>query len=204
MEFEYKKIKADFKFQYSLNIKKSLTLSLLFFLIVIHLSPDVELAPQEKGSPTVLIHVEDIPMTRQAYRPPPPPKPAIPIPSDDESIPEEETIEETTLKYTIFEAEATPIPGITLTPPKPIAWVFPEFPEEEKKKGVSGVVKLSLHINEKGKVINVIVMDNTTGSEKCAQAAIEAAYGSRFFPAEEGNKPVDYWISQPYRFDVKE
>ena len=204
MEFEYKKIKADFKFQYSLNIKKSLTLSLLFFLIVIHLSPDVDLAPQEEGSPTVLIHVEDIPMTRQTYRPPPPPKPAIPIPSDDESIPEEETIEETTLKYTIFEAAATPIPGIILTPPKPIAWVFPEFPEEEKKKGVSGVVKLSLNINEQGKVINVIVMDNTTGSEKCAQAAVEAAYGSRFFPAKEGNKPVDYWISQPYRFDVKE
>lgn len=162
---------------------------------------------EEKPLPNIIIDIENIPATRQVHRNPPPPKPTIPVPTDEESIPEDITIEETTLKYTnTFDDTPEGIPGITgisLSPPKPIAWVFPEYPEEEKKKGVRGIVKLSLHIDEKGKVIEVIVLENTTESEKCAQAAIEAAYGSRFFPAREGNKPVSYWLSQPYRFDIK-
>ncbi|RMF58816.1 MAG: TonB family protein, partial [Calditrichaeota bacterium] len=71
------------------------------------------------------------------------------------------------------------------------------------KKGVHGVVKLSIHVDEKGRVTEVVVVENTTGSEKCAQAAVDAAYGSRFYPAKEGNKAVSFWISQPYRFDLR-
>ncbi|MFQ5864858.1 MAG: TonB family protein [bacterium] len=207
MEIEFKKIKADSKSQYGTNFKKSLILTLTFFIFLIYVSPRVNVVMEGNPTSNIMITFENIPITRQIARRPPPPKPTIPVPSDDESIPEDETIVETTLRYDTFfdqfpEGFST-IGSIPVTPPRPLAWVFPEYPEDEKKKGIKGVVKLSINIDEKGRVVEVIVLKNSTGSEKCAQAAIEAAYGSRFLPAREGNKPVSYWITQPYRFDLK-
>ncbi|MFQ5636817.1 MAG: energy transducer TonB [bacterium] len=206
MQVEYKKTSSDNKSYYSFNFKKALVLTLLFFNILIYISPNLDVKREDLPGGQIQIHVEEIPITHQVRRTPPPPKPTVPIPSDNENIPEDVTIEETTLQFsTIFDEipEGAPIAGTKLSPPRPLAWVFPEYPEEEKKKGVRGIVKLSIHINNKGRVVEAQVLDNTTGSEKCAQAAVEAALGSRFTPAKEGKKAVSYWITQPYRFDLK-
>ena len=203
---DFQKIKADFHAQFSINIKKALVVTLVFLNLLVAISPRIKLSVEEVVPPNIIIHVENIPITRQTRMKPPPKKPTVPVPSEDETIPEDVTIEETTLKYTNIFDDSPGVPGITgtnITPPKPIAWVFPEYPKEEKKKGVQGVVKLSIHIDDKGKVVEVVVLDNTTNSEKCAQAAVDAAYGSRFRPAKEGNRAVQFWITQPYRFDIK-
>ncbi len=208
MHIEQQKYNSDLKSSYGLNLRKSVIVTLACFILLIYLSPRISVKVEQSDLSNIIIDVENIPITHQLRRKPPPPKPQLPVPSDDESIPEDETIEETTLKYTnIFDYTPDGVPGIggkSSTPPRPIAWVFPEYPEDEKKKGVKGVVRLSIHINEQGKVIEVVVLSNTTGSQKCAKAAIDAAYGSRFFPAKEGKKAVNYWITQPYRFDLKE
>lgn len=203
---DYKKNGSDLKSSYSLNVKKALVVTLVFLNVLVLISPRLEVQTEPGYGTHIQINVENIPITRQIRRSPPPPKPTIPIPSDDESIPEDETIEETTLRYTTFFDEipdGAPPTGAKLSPPRPLAWVFPEYPEDEKKKGVQGIVKLSIHINDKGRVVEAVVIANTTRSEKCAQAAIEAAFGSRFTPAKEGTKPISYWITQPYRFDLK-
>jgi protein TonB len=202
----FKKSSSDFKSEYKKNLEKSLILTLASFIALIYLSPRLRVQIEKPNPPNILMTVENVPLTRQVRLSPPPPKPTIPVPSEDESIPEDVTIEETTLKYSnLFDETPYGLPGfsgINIVPPRPIAWVFPEYPEEDKKKGVKGLVKLSIQIDEHGNVVEVIVIENTTGSENCAKAAIEAAYGSRFFPAREGNKPVKYWITQPYRFDL--
>jgi protein TonB len=207
VEIEYRKIQADLKSQYRINFERSVSLTLGVLILLIYLSPRVKVAMEANRPHSVMITVENIPITRQVARRPPPPKPTVPVPSDDESIPEDETIVETTLKYDTFFDQfpegLSSLGSIPVTPPRPIAWVFPEYPEDDKKRGIQGVVKLSINIDEKGRVVEVIVLQNSTGSEKCAQAAVEAAYGSRFLPAREGNKPVSYWITQPYRFDLK-
>ena len=122
--------------------------------------PGLVVTRDEPALPRVLINAENVPRTRQTRRQPPPPKPTVPVPSDDETIPDDVTIEETDLKYTtIFDFEIGDAPafaGIKITPPRPIAWVFPEYPDEEKKRGAQGVVKLSIHIDEKGKVTEVV------------------------------------------------
>lgn len=206
MEIEFKKIEADDRSQYQINFKRSLIITLALFNLLTFFSPGIDFRIEENEPPNIIINVENIPMTHQTRVKPPPPKPSVPIPTEDETIPEDATIVETTLKNTNIFDETPGEPGLsgaTLIPPKPIAWVFPEYPEEEKKKGVQGVVKLSIHIDKKGKVVEVVVLDNTTSSEKCARAAIEAAYGSRFRPAKEGNQAVNFWITQPYRFYIQ-
>lgn len=206
MDKFYKKIKSDGKSQYRINIERSLMLTLLLFIILIYISPRLDVKLEEKQLSNFIISVENIPVTHQLRRLPPPPKPTVPVPSEDESIPEDETIPETILNQDRLLDDLTEgligIAGNNVMPPRPIAWVFPEYPEDEKKKGVRGTVKLSIHINEKGNVIEVLVIENTTGSQKCAKAAIEAAYRSRFQPAREGNKAINFWIIQPYRFDL--
>ena len=207
MQPDYKKTEADLKSSYGLNVKKSLIITLILFILAIHLVPKLDISLDDVEPPQLIINAENIPITRQRKRVPPPPKPTIPVPSDSEAIPEDATIEETTLKYTsIFDfADGVPnFTGIKITPPRPIAWVFPEYPEDDKKRGVKGVIKLSIHIDDTGKVIEVVVLDNTTGSQKCEEAAIAAAYGSRFAPAKEGKNHVNYWITQPYRFDLRQ
>ena len=203
----FKKRKSDLKSVYQINLEKSLIIALMFFIVLINLSPRINVQLEEQRS-NFIITAENIPVTRQVRKSPPPPKPTVPVPSEDESIPEDETIEETTLKYANLFDELPDglqgISGVNIIPPRPIAWVFPEYPEKDRKKGIKGLVKLSIQIDEHGNVVEVVVIENTTGSENCAKAAIEAAYGSRFFPAREGNKPVKYWITQPYRFDLSE
>lgn len=206
MPVEFEKTEPDFHSSYGSNIKRAVILTLFLFNLIALFSPRLEMSSREQELPPIIISAENIPLTRQAHRMPPPPKPTVPIPSDDESIPEDETIEETTLQYTtIFDlSEGVPsMTGLRVIPPKPIAWVFPEYPDEDKKKGVEGVVKLSIHVDKNGRVIEVVILENTTNSENCAAAAIEAAYASRFFPAKEGSEAVSFWISQPYRFDIK-
>jgi protein TonB len=207
VQTEYQKSDADSKSSYSQNVKKALVITLALMNLLIYILPGIEVEVAEVDLPQVTINVEDVPLTRQSRRPQPPPKPTVPIPSDEENIPEDVTIEETELRYTtIFDfspGSAPPFAGIKITPPRPIAWVFPEYPEDEKKRGVQGEVKLSIHIDEDGKVTEVVVLDNTTGSQKCQQAAVAAAYGSRFYPAKEGARTIDYWITQPYRFDLR-
>lgn len=75
-------------------------------------------------------------------------------------------------------------------PPRPIIQSMPDYPKEEKKRRVSGVVRLSVYIDTGGRVINITVVENTTGSKLCEQAAIEAARRSRYQPATVGNRPV--------------
>ena len=52
------------------------------------------------------IEVEEIPPTEQIKRPPPPARPAVAIPSEDEEIPEDETIDITEINF----AEIPPPP----------------------------------------------------------------------------------------------
>ncbi len=202
MQPEYKKTSADSKSSYALNLKRALVVTLVFLNLIILFAPGLQVARDKPALPRVVINAENVPRTRQTRRQPPPPKPTVPVPSDDETIPDDVTIEETDLKYTtIFDFEIGDAPvfaGIKITPPRINRLGVPQHLDEG-----NGFVKLSFHIDEKGEVTEVVVLDNSTGSEKCQEAAVAAAYGSRFYPAKEGNREIDYWITQPYRFDLK-
>jgi len=151
------------------------------------------------------LQVENIPITRQGTRKPPPPKPAVPIPSDDELIPEDVTIEETELDLNLY----SPLQGeggISGAPfvfqPRPIYEVIPEYPQELQRKGIQGRVKLHIHVNKYGFVDQVVILENTSGSPICARAAKTAALQGRYVPAKSQGKPTDIWITRVYSFGV--
>lgn len=160
--------------------------------------------PVELQGPVIYVAVDEVPVTRQGVRRPPPPRPTVPIPSEEPSVPEDLTIEETELDPTASMLDLPEGEGIApIVPPRPIAEVFPEFPTSEKKRGVRGIIELSLLVNEKGAVEKVIVLQNTTGSALCERSAVRAAYQTRFIPARKGNRYVAAWIRKTYSFDVQ-
>ncbi|MFQ5631449.1 MAG: TonB family protein [bacterium] len=195
---------------YQKNRDISFIIALVICIISIRLAAEIDaINPYATDVEIPLVSVENIPITHQGKKKPPPPKPAVPIPSDSEDIPSEETIEPIDFDFFVDNGDAgggglgdEGVGAPARVPPRPIAWVIPEYPEKEKKKGIKGEVKISIQIDVTGKVIDAVVVENTTGSELCAQSAIRAALASRFIPAKINGKPEEDWLIMPYRFDL--
>jgi TonB family protein len=152
------------------------------------------------------MNIDMVPATRHGGMPRPPDLPQVPIPVEDEYLPEDETIE-------IFEFD--PNEGISLfdgvgTVPdmggnggmglRPIREVIPEYPKDLRKKGVEGVVLLSLFVTAGGIVDSVEVIQNTSMDKRLERYAIQAAYHSRYVPAKRDGEKIACWIRRKYEF----
>lgn len=152
------------------------------------------------------MNIDMVPATRHGGMPRPPDLPQVPIPVEDEYLPEDETID-------LFEFD--PNEGISLfdglgTMPeaggagglglRPIREVIPEYPNDLRKKGIEGVVMLSLYVNPTGSVDSVEVLQNTSRNKRLERYAIHAAYSSRYVPAKRDGKKIACWIQRRYEF----
>jgi TonB family protein len=197
----------DWRLNIQLNLEKSAIVALSLVLFVFLLCPKFDKVKQEKVEIVFTsLNIEDIPVTRQSTRHQPPPKPSIPIPSDDELIPADLTIEETDINFNVA-SDLTGIGLLTGRPaifqPRPIFEVIPEYPQALQKKGIQGMVKLHLHVDGSGKVVEAIILENTTNSSLCEQAAKAAALKCRYLPAKSAGKSIDVWITRTYTFGLQ-
>jgi len=78
----------------------------------------------------------------------------------------------------------------------------PLYPEEARKKGISGFVLLTITINEKGNIEQARVY-NKDADPLLAKAALEAVYKCKFKPAQIDGKPVKVNMNIPYRFALE-
>ncbi len=201
------KNKNPLREQYQIVLQKATVFALVLVIILFVLFPKIKVGNPIKieGIGTALT-VEDIPITRHGTLRKPPPRPVVPIPSEDDLIPDDVTIEDTELTFESFaqsSGSGTAVGQINIFQPRPIFEVIPEYSEDLQKKGIEGLIKLHLHIDQTGQVIDVIILDNTTGSSACAKAAKEAALKGRYIPAKKDGKPTDLWIARTYTFGLQ-
>ncbi len=174
---------------------------------------DVELIPVSK--PRIEIQVENIPQTQQSTAAPPPERPAVPIESEDEDLPDDVTITSTTIDFTEENvappapaAEDDEIPEFVAydKAPEVVKQVATEYPEIARRAGVEGDVWLRVPVDTNGTVIasKIKVVKNSTGNSGCVEAAIEAAKNYKFSPAYQRDRPVRVWVSLPFKFRLKE
>lgn len=198
---------VDLHRHYRLLLKKSLIVSLLSVILLFLFFPKLRMIKQEvpvTPRVDVVVNIEDIPITRQGRSVPPPPEPAVPIPTEEESVPEDVTIESTELD---FDYAPPSLPGgmatggLSITP-RPINSSFPKYPDEIKKKGIEGTIQLDLRIDKHGNVVDVRVVRNTSSSKQLAKYAMEAAYDLKFTPAKIDSKAVSIWVSWTYKFEL--
>ncbi len=171
---------------------------------------EVEVMPLVK--PRIEIQVENIPQTQQMTAAPPPERPAVPIESEDEDLPDDVTITSTTIDFN-EEPPPPPPPEEEEVPefvaydkaPQVVKRVEPKYPEIARKAGIEGVVWLKFVVDTSGNVrpSNIKVVKNTTGNSGCVEAAIEAVKKWKFSPAYQRDKPVKVWVTIPFKFYLK-
>ena len=157
----------------------------------------------------VIIENIDIPQTQQIDNTPPPARPSIPVPSDDEDIADDLTLDE--LDFDDFSnLDAPPLPpsGPKVVfipyddPPVAMSPIRPRYPEIAQEAGIEGVVVVQAFIDEKGRVKETLILKGVpnTGLD---EAAMEAIRKTRFRPAKQRERAVGVWISIPVNFRLK-
>ena len=157
----------------------------------------------------VIIENIDIPQTQQIDNTPPPARPSIPVPSDDEDIADDLTLDELDFDdFSNLDAPPPPPSGPKVVfipydaPPQPMPSIRPQYPEIAQEAGIEGVVVVQAFIDKKGRVKETLILKGVpnTGLD---EAAMEAIRKTRFKPAKQRERAVGVWISIPVNFKLK-
>jgi len=86
--------------------------------------------------------------------------------------------------------------------PRPLVLSIPEYPPAARKAKIEGVVELNIKIDESGKVVNALIVRNTTNNDACAKSAIAAALQCRYQPARTAAGPDTVWVLRQFEFSL--
>lgn len=86
--------------------------------------------------------------------------------------------------------------------PVPVKTPPPDYPENMKRQGVSGVVAVSIVIDEKGAVLNASVAKSSQSEFEAP--ALEAVKKWKFKPAQKDGAPVKMKVTIPIRFNLED
>ena len=157
----------------------------------------------------LIIENIDIPQTQQIDNTPPPARPSIPVPSDDEDIADDLTLDELDFDdFSNMDAPPPPPSGPKVVfipyddPPVAMTPIRPVYPEIAQEAGIEGVIVVQAFIDEKGRVKETQILkgDPNTGLD---EAAMDAIRKTRFKPAKQRERAVGVWISIPVNFRLK-
>ena len=157
----------------------------------------------------VIIENIDIPQTQQIDNTPPPARPSIPVPSDDEDIADDLTLDELDFDdFSNLDAPPPPPSGPKVVfipyddPPQPMTSIRPTYPEIAQEAGIEGVVVVQAFIDKKGREKETLILKGVpnTGLD---EAAMEAIRRTRFKPAKQRERAVGVWISITVNFKLK-
>ncbi len=208
---------ADLRAKYQRFFEISLVISLAFLIAAFkffpHLKPTEEIIQKSPEQ----VRVEDIIQTKLERRPPPPPRPVIPIaaPSADVltdvnigpseinwnariGVPPPPPIKrETTKEPYYFEAVEympTPIGGIEGIMRKII------YPELAIRSEIQGRVIILAFVNKHGDVTKAKVLKGIGAG--CDESALKAVEETKFNPGKQRGKPVNVQVKVPVFFKL--
>ena len=203
---------------YRKSLKFTFMISLLVFVVLFQAIPKkMQLGSGVPDAEQIDLIAEDItPRTQQLTQVQPPPRPAMPIPIDDDEIPEDLTIAETELVFD--ELPPAPPPPSESTedgyrfipfdsPPEPIGGLaslqkYIQYPEIARQAGVESRVVVGILVDEKGNCVKTIILKSSetkVGFEDAAQYAVSKL---KWIPEKQRDVPVQVWTSIVVRFKL--
>jgi TonB family protein len=214
MASEWRNPRFDIKLQAGTVFEQALSLSLAIMILLFISLETVEVDVYESAYGTEFVSIEDIPVTDQLRVPPAPSRPMIPVPTMDESIPEDVTIMDTALNIdTPMPTMGTP--GVTAgsptgtstnrtyttwdEAPELIRMVIPAYPEEAKRKNIEGRVMFQIVVDENGRVVEANVIHSVPPGI-FEEAAREAIMQWRYRPAKIRDRPIRVRMNTPVIF----
>ncbi|KAA3656796.1 MAG: TonB family protein, partial [Calditrichaeota bacterium] len=172
-----KNSKYDLKKQYAATMEMATAASLLLVICAFLTLRNLETVSQHFAPDMQQLIVEEIPITKQIRKLAAPPRPAVPIPSEDEDIPEDETIDDTDVNFAEIPLppekpvikDSEDIFVVYDTPPKPVGGyraIYERivYPDVARMAAIEGTVVLRLLINSQGKVEKAEVIKDSGSS----------------------------------------
>ena len=205
---------VDLKLAYPKVMAQSVGISAVFLVVLAVLFPSFEMDTPARVRRTEMIVVERIPVTRHPRRPEPE-RPAVPIATDDDEVPEDVTIELTELDLYRVPVNLSPPARHETAPveeevlefwrveqkPSLVRFTMPVYPEMAKRAGLEGVVFVAFTVGADGSVRRVRAV---RGPEIFRKAAIEAVSQFVFEPAVQNDRRVAVKMSMPIRFRLSD
>lgn len=214
----HKKPDKDLKLSYRKTLEVGFIGSLFLHLILFQVAPEL-VGPQElRSEHDIIINVAEIPPTEQRQPLKRPPRPSVPVPTMDEDVPEDLTIESTELdlseipppppfeeddtfehyQFIVYDEPPTPIGGYASIQKNLV------YPKVAQKTGLEGYVVIGLLIDENGRPLKTEVLKPCGSNIGFEAAAINALKSVRWRPARQRDLPVKVWISIPVRFSLRD
>lgn len=213
-------VRSKEKEAYRLRIEVGFIIALLLMITLFK----VQIKSSEEGlkittTEQEVVKMEDVEITKQISRPPPPPRPLVPVAvSNDVVIDEEISIDSEIDFDNLTEFEVPEPPKAAEEDVEDQVFVVVEkmpelkggipalmkhitYPEIARKAGLEGRVYLQFVIDERGRVLNPVVVRGIGGG--CDEAAIEAIKKVTFTPGLQRGKPVKVKYSLPVMFKLE-
>ena len=194
---------------YPVNVRLAGLLGIVLVIIIFIIFPRFLASVEFEDVDQIIIENIDIPQTQQIDNTPPPARPSIPVPSDDEDIAYDLTLDELDFDdFSNLDAPPPPPSGPKVVfipyddPPVALSPIRPTYPEIAQEAGIEGVVVVQAFIDKKGRVKETLILKGVpnTGLD---EAAMEAIRKTRFRPAKQRERAVGVWISIPVNFKLK-
>jgi protein TonB len=92
-------------------------------------------------------------------------------------------------------------PGPGVVPPAPLEIVRPQYPPLARRLGVQGTVRMSVLVDEEGRVTETRLLEGVPRKVGINEAALAAAAKARFSPAIKDGTRVKMWYEMVSRFE---
>lgn len=205
---------VDLRLKYNKTFEVGLIISLALMIVAFKFFPDLQGPKVILKASQELVDVEDIDVTKQENRPPPPPKPLIPIEAPSDEALDDVTIQSTEVDIT---KEVAPPPPkqeedeetyfIAVEDlPEPIGGIgaiqsLVVYPEIARRAGVEGTVYVEAFVDESGAVTRTEIKKGIGAG--CDEAAASAVMKAKFKPGKQRGKAVKVRMSIPVRFRLQ-
>ncbi len=205
--------KANLRLQHKKIYEVALVVTLVLMITTSQLARQFSLAPTSLSKVDVKIEVADIPVTEQFRKPSPPPRPTIPIPTEEESIPEDLTIASTEIDLTNIPPPPPPPEDEELIfvaydkPPEIIGGFaklqkYLKYPMLARKSGIEGIVFIKITIGVDGRTECVEIIKAKPANLGFEESAVEAIKKVRWEPAKQRDKKIRVWVTIPVEFKL--
>jgi protein TonB len=209
-KFLKKTPEADLRAQYPKNIEIGLVAALAFLVLAFYFTPSFGEGFELEKNVDITVEVEDIPQTKIDTAPPPPARPSIPVASDDDDIPEDETLDDSIFEFDSPQDLAPPPPLVEeeeVVPffkvskkPEVIKKVQPEYPDLARRAGIEGKVVCKIVVGKDGLVKSATVIKSIPMLDDAALAAVKQWV---FSPGEQRDRKVQVNMTVPIDFRLK-
>ena len=206
--------RANLKLKQRKVLEASFAITMAGLILMFQVARQFDMNIEALDKVDVTIEVADIPQTKQFRLPPPPARPSVPIPTEEEAIPEDLTIASTDLD--LSEIPAPPAPpeddGIPIfvaydEAPQIIGGMTAlqkhlKYPRMALISGLEGIVFIRVLVGLDGKAEKTEILRAKPANMGFEESAMVALKKVRWIPAKQRDRSIRVWVSIPVQFSL--